>query len=170
MKSGPTYNVQFRRKREQKTDYKKRLAILKSKQKRFVVRLSNNIVRVQVIDYKIDGDVTLVAVTSNHLKTLGWKHSLKNTPAIYLTALLLAEKAKAKGIKKVIFDTGLRNYKSKSKIFAALKAVADSGLECPHNKKVFPNLDRVEGKHVSEYLKNNLTDDFKSVKEKILKK
>jgi len=166
MKSGPTYNVQFRRKRTKKTDYKKRLAMLKSGEKRFVVRLSNHMVIAQVIEYQITGDKTLVSVSSNHLKELGWKSDLKNTPAIYLTSLLLAEKAKEKGVKSVIFDVGLRNYKSKTKIYAALKAIADAGLECPFDEKVLPLNDRIEGKHISDDVNKN----FELVKNKILKK
>ena len=166
MKSGPTYNVQFRRKRTKKTDYKKRLAMLKSGDKRFVVRLSNHMVIAQVVEYQITGDKSIVAVTSKNLKSLGWNFDLKNTPAIYLTALLLAEKAKEKGVKKVIFDVGLRNYKSKTKIFAALKAISDAGLECPFDEKVLPLQDRIEGKHISDDVNKN----FELVKNKILKK
>lgn len=166
MKSGPTYNVQFRRKRTQKTDYKKRLAMLKSGEKRFVVRLSNHMVVAQVVEYQITGDRALVAVASKNLKDLGWKSDLKNTPAIYLTALLLAEKAKEKAIKKVIFDVGLRNYKAKTKIYAALKAIVDAGLECPFDEKVLPLQERIEGKHISDDINKN----FELVKNKILKK
>ncbi len=170
MKIGPTYNVPFRRKREQKTDYNKRLKFLKSDEKRFVVRLSNNLVRGQIIDYKMEGDLSLVFVTSNKLKDFGWKHSLKNTAAIYLTGLLTGVVAKEKGIKKVIFDTGVKNYKSKNRIYAALKGIVDAGIECPHDPKAFPDKDRIEGKHVDAHLKNNLSKDFLEVKTKILSK
>ena len=166
MKSGPTYNVPFRRKRTYKTDYRKRLAMLKSGEKRFVVRLSNNMVVAQVIEYHITGDKTLVAVTSKNLKALGWKSDLKNTPAIYLTALLAAQKAKENKISKVIFDTGVRNYKAKTKIYAALKGISDAGLECPYDEKVLPLADRIDGKHISEDINKNL----ELVKNNILKK
>lgn len=170
MKIGPTYNVPFRRKREQKTDYNKRLKFLKSEEKRFIARLSNSLVRGQIVDYKIDGDLSLVFVTSNKLKDFGWKHSLKNTSAIYLTGLLTGVMAKEKGIKKVIFDTGVRNYKSKNRIYAALKGIVDAGIECPHDPKAFPDQERIEGKHVEAHLKNSLSKDFLEVKEKILSK
>jgi len=139
MKIGPTYNVPFRRKREQKTDYNKRLKLLRSQEKRFIVRLSNTLVRVQVIDYKIDGDLTLLSITSSKLKEFGWNHSIKNTSAIYLTALLAGVMCKEKKIEKVIFDTGVKNFKSKSRIYAALKGVVDSGVNCPHDPKAFPD-------------------------------
>lgn len=170
MKIGPTYNVPFRRKREQKTDYNKRLKFLKSEEKRFVVRLSNTLVRAQIVDYKIEGDLSLVFISSKNLKEFGWKHSLKNTPAIYLTGLLAGVLAKQKGIKKVIFDTGVRNYRSKNRIYAALKGIVDAGIECPHDAKAFPDQDRIEGKHVDSNLKSNITKDFLEVKGKILSK
>ncbi len=170
MKIGPTYNVPFRRKREQKTDYNKRLKFLKSGEKRFITRLSNTIVRAQIVDYKIDGDQSLVFITSKKLKDFGWKHSLKNTSAIYLTGLLAGVLAKEKGIKKVIFDTGVRNYKAHSRIYASLKGIVDAGIDAPHDPKAFPSDDRIQGKHVDDNLKNNISKDFLEVKEKILSK
>lgn len=169
MKSGPTYKVSFRRKREQKTDYKKRLAYLKSGEYRFITRVSNHIVKCQIVSYEVNGDKTLVSATSNELKKLGWDFGLKSTPAIYLTALLLSKKAKEKGVKKVIFDTGLRNYKSKSSIYAALNAIVDFGLECPHDSKTFPNKDRVEGKHIENYTKKEVSKKFNDIKNSLLK-
>ena len=41
MATGPRYAVKFRRRREGKTDYKKRLNLLKSELPRFIVRISN---------------------------------------------------------------------------------------------------------------------------------
>jgi len=166
-KGGPTYVVAFRRRRKEKTDYNKRLAILKSMCDRFVVRISSNLVRMQIISYQKEGDKTILSATSNDLKKFGWNYGLKNTPAIYLTAYLVAEKAKKKGIKKVVFDTGARNYKTGSKIYAALKAVVDAGLECPNNPKAFPVQERIEGKHISEYLKKDINKSFLAVKEKL---
>lgn len=169
MSSGPTYNVAFKRKRNQKTDYKKRLKLLKSKTPRFAVRVSNNLVRTQVVEYNKDGDKTIACKTSQHLKDLGWNHSLKNTPSIYLTALLLCQDLKKKKINKVIFDLGLRNYRAGNKIFAGLKAIVDSKIECPYNEKAFPKEERISGKHIESYKKNNISKDFETVKEKILK-
>jgi large subunit ribosomal protein L18 len=169
MSSGPTYKVPFKRKKNQKTNYKKRLAILKSNKPRFVVRLSNSLVRCQLINYKIDGDVVVDSAISKDLVDLGWKGNLKNTPAVYLTALLLAQKIKKKNIKEVVFDLGSKNYKSKSKIFAALKAIIDSDIKCAYDKKAFPEDNRINGKVIDDYLKNNISKQFEDVKNKILK-
>jgi large subunit ribosomal protein L18 len=168
MKIGPTYSVAFKRKRKQKTDYNKRLKFLKSNQKRFVVRISNSLVRAQIIEYKIDGDITKLFITSKELKKYGWNHSLKNTPAIYLTGFLIGVLAKEKRIDKVIFDTGVKNFKAKTRIFAAVKGIVDAGIDCPHDAKAFPENDRIEGKNLT--LNKNLEKDFLEVKEKISSK
>ncbi|MFA5746339.1 MAG: 50S ribosomal protein L18 [archaeon] len=169
MKSGPIFKVAFKRRREQKTDYKKRLAVLKSKQDRFVLRVTNSLVKAQIIRYDKDGDKTVVSATSRELVVLGYTGALKNTPAVYLTALLLSAKAKKANIKEVIYDLGAKNYKSGNKIFAGLKAIVDSGLVCPYNEKAFPTKDRIEGKTMAEYLKKPVDKEFTIVKEKILK-
>jgi len=169
MTSGPIYKVPFKRRKEQKTNYKKRLATLKSEKHRFVARLSNTRFFAQIIDYNKDGDKTLISADSRELTALGWNHSLKNTSAVYLTALLLSKKAQKNNIKEVIFDLGAKNYKSKSKIFAALKAIVDSGLSCPYNDKAFPNEDRINGKVLATHTKKEIDKDFILVKEKILK-
>ena len=169
MTSGPTYKTQFKRRIDQKTDYRKRLAILKSKKDRVVLRISNSLVKAQIIRYNKDGDKTLVAASSKELLGLGYASNLKNTPAVYLTTLLLCQKAKKSGIKEVVFDLGARNYKSGNKIFAGLKAIVDSGVDCPHNEKAFPKIERIEGKVMAGHLKKPVDKEFMTVKEKILK-
>ncbi|MEO2154813.1 MAG: 50S ribosomal protein L18, partial [Nanoarchaeota archaeon] len=104
MARGPRYIVRFRRRREGKTNYKKRLALIKSGKPRFVYRKTLTKIIGQVIEYDEKGDKTLVAVTSNELRNYGWKAGLKNTPAAYLTGLLLGLKAKEKGITEGVFD------------------------------------------------------------------
>lgn len=166
MKSSPTYNLQFRRKRKQKTDYNKRLKILKSNEKRLSVSFSNKIVRAQIIDYKVTGDVSLVFVTSSHLKKFGWNHSLKNTPAFYLTGLLAGIYSKQKNINKVVFDTGVKNYKPKTKIYAILKGIIDAGIFVAHDPKAFPSKERMQGTNLGK--SKNMENDFLNVKQKIL--
>jgi len=169
MTSGPTYKTRFKRRINQKTDYKKRLAILKSKKDRFVLRVSNSLVKAQIIRYDKDGDKTMVSITSKELVGLGYNSNLKNTPAVYLTSLLLCQKAKKLGIKEVVFDLGARNYKSGNKIFAGLKAIVDSGIDCPHNEKAFPSKERIEGAVFAKHLNKPVDKEFTEVKGKILK-
>jgi large subunit ribosomal protein L18 len=55
---------------------------------RLVVRKTNNQIIVQVIRSRLGGDETILTITSRKLRDYGWRASLKNTPAAYLTGLL----------------------------------------------------------------------------------
>ena len=92
----PTYKMPFRRRREGKTDYRNRLALLKSGKYRLVVRKSLKYITVQIIEYDEVGDRTVVSVSSKQLRTFGWQFSCDNIPAAYLTGILIAKKASDK--------------------------------------------------------------------------
>ena len=100
--------IPYRRKREGKTNYKKRLEMLKSGALRLVVRTSLRHVTVQVVEYNVDGDKTLVAVNSKELAKYGWKGHGRNISVAYLTGYLCGKKALKKDIKEAILDQGLR--------------------------------------------------------------
>jgi len=139
--------MKLRRKREGKTDYKKRLEIVKSKKLRLVVRKSLKNIQVQIIEYHPDGDkVILSAHTKELIKKYNWK-AKRNTPTAYLIGLLIASKAKQKNIKQVIFDIGLYKSIKGAIIYAVLKGAVDNGLDIPHNKDIFPKQERILGKH-----------------------
>jgi large subunit ribosomal protein L18 len=147
MANKKTYTVPFRRKREGKTNYKKRLALLKSKSLRLVVRKSNKHILVQLIEYTDTGDKVSLAVSSKHLLEFGWNKATGNIPAAYLTGVLLGNKAKGK---KAILDLGLQTPISGSRLFAVLKGVLDGGLNINVNESVFPSEDRIMGKHIEK--------------------
>ena len=86
--------LQYRRKQQGKTDYKKRLALLKSGLPRLVIRGSNKNMQVQLVEYQEDGDKVLATTRASDLKKQGWNKSTGNLPAAYLTGLLLAKKSK----------------------------------------------------------------------------
>ena len=71
MKLSPTYKMQFKRRKEGKTDYQNRLKMLKSGRPRLVVRKSLRYITAQVIEFTPKGDKTLVSATSKELKKLG---------------------------------------------------------------------------------------------------
>jgi large subunit ribosomal protein L18 len=171
MATGATYSVGFRRKRKQKTDYKRRLNLLKSEVTRFVVRPSNKHIIAQLIDYSPDGDKVLVHVNSSQLAKLGWSYGSSSTPAAYLTGLLCGVKGKGKGIDKAILDTGLYKVVKGSKIFGCLKGLQDAGVESNADESVMPSQDRMGGKSIASYSEKskNMETDFKKVKEAILK-
>jgi large subunit ribosomal protein L18 len=146
-----TYNVQFRRKREGKTNYKKRLKLLLANKPRLVVRPSLKNMTVQIAEYHPQGDKIIIAVHSSELDKLGWKFNKGNIPAAYLTGLLLGKKANNKGIKEVILDIGLKSPIKGSRIFACLKGVIDAGIEVPASKEILPGEDRIKGDHIAKY-------------------
>jgi len=167
MARGPRYAVKFRRRREGKTNYQKRLKLLKSNLPRLVVRKSTNYIMLQLTAFDPKGDRTLLTVNSAQLKEFGWSHSFKNTPAAYLTGLLAGKLAKTK-VKEAIADIGLHRATKGAKIFAAIKGAADAGLQIKFDPAVVIE-DRIAGKHIAAYLKRPIDKDFATVKEKILK-
>ena len=80
--------VPYRRKRENKTNYLKRLKLLLSRKGRLVVRFTNRKVVAQLVEFTPKGDKVLVATDSFALRKLGWQYSCKNLPAAYLTGFL----------------------------------------------------------------------------------
>jgi large subunit ribosomal protein L18 len=176
----------FRRKREGRTNYKKRLALLKSNMRRIIIRKTNRQMIIQIAEYSVQGDKIICGVKSNSLIKLGWKYSCKNLPACYLAGLLLGKKAIAKKVKEAVLDIGLQTPVVGSKVYAALKGAIDAGMSIPASEEVFPPVDRLSGKSIvaffsinksetqfSAYKKNNLdpakmSQDFDLVKKKIM--
>jgi len=163
MSSGPTYKVKFRRRRESKTDYSKRLALLKSGKPRLTVRKSNNSTICEVVSYNPKGDETNAYFTSTVLKKMGWKNHCGNTPSSYLTGYACAKKAIKAGVKEAVLDIGLISPIHGSRIFAALKGAIDAGLKIPADEKVFPAEERINAKIISDEANNN----FEEIKKKI---
>ncbi len=145
MATSPRTRVPFRRRREGKTDYKARLALLKSGETRLVVRRSNGNVTVQFVDWAEEGDQIKATAVGRELEAKGWKHSPKSTPAAYLTGLLAGQRAKEAGIEDAVLDIGRHNPVKGSKVFAALKGVLDSGVWVPHGDGMFPEEGRLTG-------------------------
>lgn len=159
MTRGPRYNVKPRRRREGRTDYRRRLSLLRSGKTRIVVRKTLNNTIIQFIDYKENGDNILVTANSNELKKkYKWKFSTSTTPAAYLTGLLAGKKAKDKGISDCILDMGRHPPVTGSKIFASLKGITDAGINCPFNEEKFPSEDRIMGKHLDSSIMPTLND------------
>lgn len=150
MAQGPRYRVPRRRRREQRTDYKRRLALLKSGRTRAVVRKQNQNMIVQLIDYDPDGDVVRAQATAHDLDGLGWEGHTGNLPAAYLTGLLAGQRALEAGIQEAVLDIGLHKPNPGSGVFAALEGLLDAGLEVPHGDDVLPGEERVLGEHISE--------------------
>lgn len=153
MARGPRYNVPFRRKREGRTNYKKRVKLVLSRVPRLVIRPSNKHMIVQLFETKSNGDFVIASSNSSELKKYKWKADCGNVPAAYLTGLIAGFKAIEKGAKKAVLDTGLNVSSKGSRIYAALKGALDAGMEIPHGKEILPDMDRIKGKHISDYAK-----------------
>jgi len=153
----------FKRRREKKTNYKRRLALLKSGITRLVIRKSLSNISIQFINFVAKGDVTLATANSTELKKFGWNKT-GNIPAAYLTGLLAGKKAKEKKIEKANLDLGLQISTKGSRIYAALKGVVDSGVNVPHSEDILPSEDRIKGKHISKEIESQ----FEDIKNKIV--
>jgi large subunit ribosomal protein L18 len=150
---GPKYTVQLRRKREQKTNYRRRLALLKSEVPRLVIRKTLSGVIVQLVQYQPAGDVVLASATSAQLKKYGLTVINGNIPVCYLTGVLIAKIASAKKIKEVVVDVGLQKLTPQSKIYATVAGAKVGGLHINLDEKILPQESRLLGGHIESYAK-----------------
>ena len=156
--------ISKRRRIEGRTDYHARLVLLKSGKPRIVFRKTNRYIIAQIVSSKGAQDEVISGLDSRALVKYGWpkSYSIKSLPASYLLGFLLGKKAIEKfGKLEAILDLGLLRSIAKSKEYAFLKGVADSGVSISCNEKMFPSEERISGKHLSKGI------DFKKIKEKI---
>ncbi len=139
----------FRRKREGKTNYKKRLSLLKSGKPRLVIRRSNTALTLQLVTYHPDGDRVLLTLNSKVLRKHGWSGSVKNLPAAYATGVLFGRRARELKVEEAIVDLGFHQHRAGTRIYAAVKGVVDGGLAVPVSESVFPPPERLAGAHLS---------------------
>lgn len=152
MAKGPRYNLPYRRRRKQLTDYRKRRAYILSDKPRMVVRTSSKHTTVQFVEAKPHGDVTLASAKSDELtKRYGWRLGTGNIPASYLTGLLAGRKALAQGLDSAILDIGTRGSSKGARVFSALRGALDAGVSIPHDKQILPEDSRIRGEHISAY-------------------
>lgn len=166
-----TKTVLHRRKRQGKTNYKKRLKLLKSGLPRLVIRLSSNNIQAQIIKYSSKGDLIISSASSRDVEKLGWAFHKGNAPTAYLVGLLIGKKAKQKEIQNAVLDIGLKQPIKGSNIFACLKGAIDAGIEINHSPKILPKEDRINGKSLAENKKDekyvNIQEKFQEIKNKI---
>ncbi|HLC00205.1 MAG TPA: 50S ribosomal protein L18 [Candidatus Bathyarchaeia archaeon] len=145
------YRVQVRRRREGKTDYRARKALVVSGLPRLVARSTLKNISAQIVVAKPGGDEVMVAAHSGELrKTYGWKAPTGNVPSAYLTGLLCGLKAKKEGVTEAVLDIGLTAPTKGSRLFAVLNGALDAGMEVPHDDSKLVN-DRAKGEHIAKY-------------------
>ncbi len=159
----------FKRRQEGKTDYQNRLELLKSGMPRLVIRKSLNYISAQVSDFDSKGDKIIVAANSRELKKMGWDFACDNTPAAYLTGLLVGKRSSEKKIESVVLDIGLYQSVKGSRVYATVKGAKDAGLGISIDEEILPGDERVKGTHISVNEKfKNLVSEFEKVKQKII--
>jgi large subunit ribosomal protein L18 len=158
--------VPFRRRREGKTDFRRRVNLLKAGKPRAVVRSSNKSITVQFIEFTMTGDRVIACANSADLSKFGWQGAGSNIPAAYLVGLLAAKRARKRDVNDAVLDIGLRVPKKGAKVFAALQGMVDEGIEIPFNEKILPPPERISGSHISDDTAKN----FEVVKAAIMDK
>ncbi len=158
-----------RRRAEGKTDYRKRIILLGGGKPRIVFRKTNRYIISQYVKSEGAKDKVLFGANSSELLNYGWpeknKGSLKSLPACYLTGFLLGRKIsdikeKAEGVA----DFGLLRSIPKSRNYAFLKGVIDAGVAVNAGEEIFPNEERLKGKHMK------ISIELDKIKENINKK
>ena len=138
--------VQYRRRRQNKTDYLARRRMLESEFPRLVIRKTNRYIIAQIIKSKEAQDKVICDANSKELLEYGWGnfYSIKNLGAAYSTGYLCAIRTLKKGIKKAILDLGLQMSTKGNKIYAAVKGANDAGLEVPCSEDMLPGEERLK--------------------------
>ncbi|MBS3147856.1 50S ribosomal protein L18 [Candidatus Woesearchaeota archaeon] len=162
MANNATYSVPYRRKRDGKTDYKKRMKLLLGRKTRLVVRRSSKHFSVQLVEFHVKGDKIVCSAHSKELVKYGWKGSTSNSSAAYLTGLLIAKKVKTKV--ECVLDLGQQVSVKGSVLYALAKGAIDGGLQLSCSKEVIPSEARIRGEHVA-----SLAKALKANKEKYAK-
>jgi len=157
--------INKKRRRQAKTNYLKRLTLLKGKLPRFVVRKTNRYIILQIVESNDSKDKVLFSANTKELSKYGWpenkKNSLKTITAAYLGGLLVGRKA-SKIKSRIILDSGLIPNTKGSRVYAAIKGLSDSGLDISFNDKVIPSNERIEGEHLKLE-----KETFNNIKKKI---
>jgi large subunit ribosomal protein L18 len=157
--------TQKRRRKENRTDYLKRLKLLKGETPRIVFRKTNRYIISEYTASKEAQDSVVMGLDSRKLIEYGWpkdaQGSLKSTTASYLTGYLTGKTILKQKLAEPILDAGMNRVIHKNKIYAYLKGLIDAGMKINCKKEFFPEEARIKGDH----LKNKIP--FSEIKSKI---
>jgi large subunit ribosomal protein L18 len=159
--------IQFRRRRENKTDYLKREKLLRGHIPRLVFRKSNKYIQVQYINSQEAQDKIVFTLTTKLLLDKSWPKefsgSLKSIPASYLIGYYAGKKIQKEKLASPIIDTGMYKTLHKTKVFAFINGVLDSGIKISCKKEAFPSKEKIEGKN----LKQDFSSNFSKIKQEL---
>lgn len=176
---------------------------------RLIVRFTNKDIICQIAYSRIEGDVVVASAYAHELPRFGVKSGLTNYAAAYCTGLLLARRhlkklkldTTYKGLEEAngaeyyvekdgdnaapfrcVLDVGLARTSTGAKIFAAMKGVADGGIDVPHSETRFFGYDseakkydaeahrkRIFGAHVADYMRTLKDEDEDAYKRQFSK-
>jgi len=157
--------TQKRRRKENKTDYLKRLKLLKGEKPRIVFRKTNKFIISEYIVSKEAQDKVIIGFDSRKLNDYGWpknaQGSLKSITASYLIGYLIGKAIIKQNLEMPILDTGMNRAIHKNKIYAFIKGLIEAGIKINCKKEFFPEESRINGQH----LKNKIP--FNEIKSKI---
>ena len=160
----------FKRRKQGKTNYSKRKILLRSESPRIVFRRTNRYIIAQYVTTKEAKDKIEIGITSKSLEKYGWpkesEGSLRSLTAAYLTGFLIGKKIIKEKKKAPVFDLGMVSSASKTRPYAFLKGLIDSGVKMSHKDSgIFPDEERIKGKH----LKKDFSNLFEKIKSSIEK-
>jgi large subunit ribosomal protein L18 len=136
----------LKRRREGRTDYRRRLRLLASGKVRCVVRLTSRHSIIQFVEYAEQKDHVLTGATSKELVPFGWSKGTASVTAAYLAGYLAGTKAKAMGIEESVADVGFVDPRSNERLRACIKGVIDSGVNVPFGLECDES--RLRGEHI----------------------
>ncbi|HXW36872.1 MAG TPA: 50S ribosomal protein L18 [Nitrososphaerales archaeon] len=149
----------YRRRREGLTDYGARKKAVTSRHTLLAVRITDKNVTSQFLLPKEGGDEVLSSSHSRQLLKLGWKGSLKSTPACYLLGLYSGKRALEKGVKAAVLYNGVEPFVRGSRVAAFVKGVVDAGVSVPVGEEALPSQERVSGKPIADYASKLASED-----------
>jgi large subunit ribosomal protein L18 len=157
-----TYVRTLKRIRLDKTNYRKRAAVIVGRHSFATVKVTDQNVAAQILKPTPTGDLVVASAHSHELAKHGWKGSTNSLPACYLTGLLLGKKALEKGTSKAVLYIGKDHFTPR--VATCAKGIADSGVNIPISEESLPDFERISGQHIADYaasLKAN-EEEYKS--------
>lgn len=142
------YIIQLKRRRLNKTNYRKRLALVKTGVPRAVIRKSLMHTRVDIVEYRPSGDRVISHGCTVELRKFGWKGPTGNIPSAYLAGYMSGVRAKKSGVNRVYVDIGLQKPVKGGRLMAAVKGLLDAGIDIPVDEDMLPDKKHLNGEHL----------------------
>jgi len=151
----------FRRKMENRTNYRKRRKMILSRKPAMYVKISNKNIYAQVLVPAVVGDRTVVQANSKELQKAGWAYGRKNFPSAYLVGLLMGRRALKAGLNEVLFYSGTNVFRAKTRLTGVIRGAVEAGLKVRCDDEIFPEDDAVNGERIVKYAASLKAEGYK---------